>query len=152
MALAPEHVIVMAGSYWHDYTDLGSGNPNPNAAQEEGYPTSNPFMCGSARLFLLADSHNLAPGAMVTEARSEHFVWLPKLIWLAYKVAGGSFGPLGQPTAQEQLIPSGIDQRFEHGEITPVGTTVRVVDQYGLAELAGPSAVTAFQKCTSRLI
>jgi hypothetical protein len=150
MALDPEHVIVMAGSYYHDYTDLGSGNSDPNAAQEEGYPTSNPFECGSARLVLLADSqHNQTPGAMVTAAHSKHFMWLPKLIWLAYKAIGGPLGPLGQPTGQEQPIPSGIRQQFEYGDVTLAGTTTQAIDQYGHAEHVSPRVVTQFQTCIS---
>ncbi len=148
MALDPGHVIVMAGSYWQDYTDLGSGNPNPNAAQEEVYPTSNPFKCGSARLVILADSqHNETPGAMVTTAHGVHFIWLPKPFWLAYKAACGPLGPLGQPIGQEQLIPSGVSQRFEHGSITLIGDTVHAVDQYGHTELVSPKTVAALQSC-----
>jgi hypothetical protein len=148
MALDPEHVIVMAGAYWQDYTDLGSGHPNPNAAQEEGYPTSNPFMCGPARLVLLADSqHNETPGAMVTAVNSEHFIWLPKPIWLAYKAVGGPFGSLGQPSGQEQLIPSGISQPFEHGSISLIGDVVRTLDQYGHVESINLKASSTFQSC-----
>jgi len=151
MALDPEHVIVMAGTFWQDYTDLGSGHPNPNAAQEEGYPTSNPFTCGSAKFVLLASSqHDETPGAMVTAAHSVHFIWLPKLIWLAYKAVGGPFGALGQPTGQEQQISAGIRQPFEHGEITRIGNVVRAVNQHGHAVPINLKAVASLESCISK--
>jgi hypothetical protein len=149
MALTPKDVIVMAGSYWHDYTDLGNGQPNSNAAQEKGYPISKPVACGTARLVLLADSQqNETPGAMVTAAHSNHFVWLPKSIWLAYEAAGGPFGPLGQPVGQERLVPSGISQPFEHGYIMLIGDVTHTdFEQSGRVEPTDPNAMASLDRC-----
>ena len=152
MALDPKHVIVMAGSYWQDYTDLGSGQPNSNAAQQEGYPTSDPFTCGQARLVLLANSqHNETPGIMVTAAHSVHFIWLPKPIWLAYKTVAGPFGPLGQPTGEEQPIQSGIRQPFEHGDITLIGDATQTnIHGSNNVSSVDPNATVNLDKCIER--
>jgi hypothetical protein len=152
MAISPQHVIIMAGPYWHDYTDLGNGQPDSNAAQEKGYPTSNPVACGPARLVLLEYSQqHETPGALVTSARSEHFIWLPKSIWLAYKENGGPLGPLGQPIGQEQPIPSGIRQQFEHGSISVIGVVVHTdISGPDRAGNANTTATTLLGKCLAR--
>ena len=152
MAISPQHVIIMTGSYWHDYTDLGNGQPDSNAAQEKGYPTSNPVACGPAHLVLLEYSqHKETPGALVTAARSKHFTWLPKSIWLAYKEHGGPFGPLGQPIGQEQPIPSGIRQQFEHGSISVIGVVVHTdISRPDRARNVNTTATTLLGKCLAR--
>jgi hypothetical protein len=149
MALSPQHVIIMAGPYWHDYTDLGNGQPDSNAAQEKGYPISNPVACGAAHLVLLENSQqHETPGVLVTAARSEHFIWLPKSIWLAYKEHGGPFGPLGQPIGQEQPISSGIRQQFEHGSISVIGVAVSTdLTAPDRAGNVNTTAITLLGKC-----
>lgn len=88
---------------------------------------------------------------MVTAAHSVHFIWLPKLIWLAYKAVGGPFGPLGQPTGQEQPIQSGIRQPFEHGDITLIGdathTNIHRSNNIGSVD---PNATANLDKCIAQ--
>lgn len=112
MALTPQRAIVMAGSYWHDYTD----GYTSQAAPIMGYPTSDPVACGPARLVLLVGGVE-SPGAMVTTARTGRFVWLPPLIWQRYEALGGPRGRLGRPLSALTQVPSGVEQTFEHGYI-----------------------------------
>jgi uncharacterized protein with LGFP repeats len=113
MALDANRVIVMAGDYLHDYTD----HYKNNAAPLMGYPTTNPFSCGSARMVVL-DGGEQSPGAMITDAGNHHYVCLPRVTWERYRSLGGPLGRLGVPI--DSVEPSGTTtvQRFEHGTIT----------------------------------
>jgi len=148
MALNPQHVIIMAGSYWHDYTDQGNGQPNSDAAQQKGYPTSNPVPCGAARLVLLEKSQEgESPGAMLTDVHG-HFIWLPKLMWARYRATGGPFGRLGLPLGQEQSTQTGQLQRFQHGYILVTsGITRTDRQQAGHTEPANPHAIAQLAGC-----
>jgi hypothetical protein len=87
MALDAKRVIVMTGNYWHDFTDRYKNN----AAPLMGYPTTDPIRCGSARMVLLEGGEQ-SPGAMVTDARTHRYVWVPRLTWERYRSLGGLSG------------------------------------------------------------
>jgi len=91
MSIDPDTVIVMSGDYFRDYTE-----PHWNlAAGRQGYPESDPFTCGNARVALLTRGE-YDPGAMVTKPDGR-FVWLPRPVLRRYLELGGPSGSLGRP-------------------------------------------------------
>ncbi|MFE2757951.1 helix-turn-helix domain-containing protein [Actinosynnema sp. NPDC059335] len=119
MALDEHRVVVMAGRYFHDYTDFFTNT----AADKQGYPTSDPIPCGPAQLVLLEGSRH-SPGAMVTSPDGR-FVWLRREAWYLYRTHGGPQGPLGRPT---RTLGDQLDGTitFEHGSITLSGNNAHL--------------------------
>lgn len=114
MAIDPDHVIVMTGTYWTDYTE-----PNERyAAGKQGYPTSDPIPCGDANVVELIKG-DFTPGAMVTSPQG-HFIWLPRAAWRRYQQLGGVKGALGRPLNSLGPEMTGVLQ-FEHGRIVLAG-------------------------------
>jgi AcrR family transcriptional regulator len=107
MALDRDHVIVMSGQYWTDYTNLH----RKLAADLQGYPITDPVSCGNAKVVLL-DKGDYTPGAMVTSS-SGTYIWLPRPVWHEHQAMGGPQGPLGRPlNALNSTIRGTI--AFEH--------------------------------------
>jgi plasmid maintenance system antidote protein VapI len=119
MALDEHRVVVMAGRYFHDYTDYFTNL----AADLQGYPTSDPIPCGPAQLVLLEGSRH-SPGAMVTSPDGR-FIWLRREAWYLYQTYGGPQGPLGRPT---RTLGDQLDGTitFEHGTITLTGANAHL--------------------------
>jgi hypothetical protein len=113
----PRRVLVVAGTYYDDYTTPYGDN----AAQTMGYPVSEPIPCGSTMKIVLLDgaektqyfAREQTPSAMVTNPRTNRLIWVPRDIWERYVSLGGPLGRLGGPVKNLEQTPGGAVQYFE---------------------------------------
>ncbi|MEU7221151.1 hypothetical protein [Nocardia iowensis] len=135
MALNPAHVVAMTREYWFDYT-----RPHlADAAELQGYPTSDPVPCGNAKIVPL-DEGRLAPGAMVSTP-ANRYAWLPGPVWRIFQQYGGA-PVLGRPVnSLAKEIRGHI--AFEHG-----GSIEMVDDHAAIPHLiVGPANRSANDLC-----
>ncbi|MGW5054759.1 hypothetical protein [Actinokineospora sp. NPDC004072] len=127
MALDTRRAVVMAGDYYRDYTIF-----HGESAKYQGYPTGDPFPCGTAQIVLL-DGSSHSPSAMVTSP-DNRFVWLRRPAWDLYRRHGGPQGPLGRPISG---LGTELDGHitFEHGTITLEGSTADLAPETPLTPM-----------------
>jgi hypothetical protein len=142
----PRPVLVVAGTYYEDYTTPYGDN----AAQTMGYPVSDPIPCGSTMKVVLLDgaektkyfAREQTPGAMVTNPRTSRLIWVPRDIWERYVRLDGPLGRLGGPVSNLEQTPGGAVQYFENGYIKIVdGTAKTDLEDQGRREPAPTSNI-----------
>lgn len=125
---------VLTGELWQSYRWIASGASTDVA----GYPVSDPLECNGTYLVLLAGGA-MGPGALIETANGEEYLHVSGSAWVAYREAGGPFGPLGRPD-EVMVSDSGITVRFESGSISaPFGALPTVSTDGSATERFDPA-------------